>query len=136
MGDRTYEAIHAASRSAGPPAGADISEPFISSWPKAPSQRELSVEAVMDVARTILQPVPCGEQPAEIEDAIRAQQCALLAMLLARTPDAATHVAVVQAPDTPSTEKIKDRPTIHGDRVAGIQAARVGRREDPRRAHR
>jgi hypothetical protein len=90
----------------------------------------------MDVARTILQPVPCGEQPAEIEDAIRAQQYALLAMLLARTPDAATHVALAQAADTASAEKIENRPAIHGDRDAGIQAARAGRREDPRRTHR
>src|SRR5436190_16015328 len=104
MGDRTYEAIHAASRSAGPPAGADISEPFISSWPKAPSQRELSVEAVMDVARTILQPVPCGEQPAEIEDAIRAQQYALLAMLLARTR-IQLHMWLLCKPRTPRARK-------------------------------
>ena len=38
-----------------------------------------------------LQPAPCGEQPAEIDDvdAARAQEYALLAMLLARAPDAA-----------------------------------------------
>lgn len=136
MGDRTYEAIHAASRSAGPPAGADISEPFISSWPKAPSQRELSVEAVMDVARTILQPVPCGEQPAEIEDAIRAQQYALLAMLLARTPDAATHVAVAQAADNARADENQIRSAIHGDRDASIHAARVSGRENHRRTRR
>jgi hypothetical protein len=136
MGDRTYEAIHAASRSAGPPAGADISEPFISSWPKAPSQRELSVEAVMDVARTILQPVPCGEQPAEIEDAIRAQQYALLAKLLARTPDPATHLAVAQAADNARADENQIRSAIHGDRDAGIHAARVSGRENHRRTRR
>ena len=80
----------------------------------------------MDVAWTILQPAPCGEQPAEIDDvdAARAQEYALLAMLLARTPDAATlgriaklrgdatplgraHVALAQAADNASAEKIQ-----------------------------
>ena len=80
----------------------------------------------MDVAWTILQPAPCGEQPAEIDDvdAARAQEYALLAMLLARAPDAATlgriaklrgdatplglaHVALAQAAENASAEKIQ-----------------------------
>jgi TorA maturation chaperone TorD len=86
----------------------------------------LSVAAVMDVAWTILQPAPCGEQPAEIDDvdAARVQEYSLLAMLLARTPDAATlgriaklhgdatrlgraHVALAQAADNASAERIQ-----------------------------
>jgi hypothetical protein len=45
-----------------------ISQPSASSWPKAPTGRVLSVEAVMDVARAILWPDPGGEQLGEIDD--------------------------------------------------------------------
>jgi TorA maturation chaperone TorD len=84
----------------------------------------LSVE-VMDIAHSILWPDAGGEQPAEIDDvdAARAQEYALLAMLLERTPDAVTlsriaklrgdatpiglaHVALAQAADNASAEKI------------------------------
>ena len=86
----------------------------------------MSVAGVMDVARTILQPAPCDEQPAEIDDvdAARAQEYALLAMLLARTPHAAAlgriaklrgdatplgraHVALAQAAGSVGVEKIQ-----------------------------
>jgi TorA maturation chaperone TorD len=69
-----------------------ISQPAASNWSTVPAGRVLSVEAVMDVARAILWPDPGGEQPAEIDDvdAARAQEYSLLAMLLARTPDATT----------------------------------------------
>ena len=94
-------------------------------WSKIPT-RVLSVEAVMDVAREILWPDARGEQPAEIDDvdAARAQEYALLAMLLARAPDAAAlgriaklrgdatplglaHVALAQAAGNVSGEKIQ-----------------------------
>ena len=113
-------------RSKHPSDRTSISQPFVSSWSKVPVERVLSVAGVMDVARTILQPAPCDEQPAEIDDvdAARAQEYALLAMLLARTPDAATlgriaklrgdatplgraHVALAQAADNASAEKIQ-----------------------------
>jgi hypothetical protein len=45
-----------------------ISQTFVSSWSKVPARRVLSVAAVMDIAWTILQPVPQGEQPAAIDD--------------------------------------------------------------------
>jgi TorA maturation chaperone TorD len=92
MGDRGQEAIHAAGRIIEPECRASISQLFVSSCSTVPTRRVLSVAAVMDVAWTILQSPPCGEQPAEIDDvdAARAQEYALLAMLLARTPDAAT----------------------------------------------
>jgi TorA maturation chaperone TorD len=102
-----------------------ISQPSVSSWPKIPTERVLSVEAVMDVARAILWPDPGGEQPGEIGDvdAARAQEYALLAMLLLRAPDAAilrrtanlrgdatplglAHVALAQAADNASAERI------------------------------
>ena len=84
----------------------------------------LSVE-VMDIAHSILWPDAGAEQPAEIDDvdAARAQEYALLAMLLERTPDAVTlsriaklrgdatpiglaHMALAQAADNASAEKI------------------------------
>ena len=126
MGDRGQEAIHAAGRVIEPECRTSISQLFVSSCSTIPTRRVLSVAAVMDVAWTILQPAPCGEQPAEIDDvdAARAQQYALLAMLLARTPDAATlgriaklrgdatrlgraHVALAQAADNASAERIQ-----------------------------
>ena len=126
MGDRGQEAIHAAGRVIEPECRTSISQLFVSSCSTVPTRRVLSVAAVMDVAWTILQPAPCGEQPAEIDDvdAARAQEYALLAMLLARTPDAATlgriaklrgdatplgraHVALAQAADNASAEKIQ-----------------------------
>ena len=45
-----------------------ISQPSASSWSKVPAERVLSVDAVIDVAREILWPDLCGEQPAEIDD--------------------------------------------------------------------
>lgn len=64
----------------------------MSSWPDAPPQRTLSVEAVMDVASAILWPESGREQVVEIDDvdAARAQEYSLLAKLLARAPDATT----------------------------------------------
>ena len=126
MGDRGQEAIHAAGRVIEPARRTSISQPSVSSWSTVPTGRVLSVEAVMDVARAILRPDSCGEQPGEIDDvdAARAQEYALLAMLLARAPDAAilgriaklrgdatplglAHVALAQAADNASAEKIE-----------------------------
>jgi TorA maturation chaperone TorD len=65
-----------------------MSEP---SWSKAPAQRTLSVEAVMDVASAILSPEPDHKDVAELDDVDlgRAREYSLLAALLARAPDAA-----------------------------------------------
>jgi TorA maturation chaperone TorD len=103
---------------------AELVQPPISNW--VPAQRLLSVEAVMDVERAILWPDAGGEQPAKSDnvEAARAQEYALLAMLLARTPDAATlsriaelrcdatplglaHAALAQAAENASAEKIE-----------------------------
>lgn len=127
MGDRgLQEATDAAGGAAELPRGIGISRPSVSSWSKVPSERVLSVEAVMDVARAISWPDPGGDQPGEIDDvdAARAQEYALLAMLLLRGPDAAilrrtaklrgdatslglAHVALAQAADNASAEKIE-----------------------------
>lgn len=102
-----------------------ISQPSISNWSRVPAERVLSVEAATGVARAILRPDLYGEQLGEIDDvdAARAQEYALLAVLLARAPNAAllgriaklrgdatplgaAHAALAQAADGASAEKI------------------------------
>jgi TorA maturation chaperone TorD len=127
MGDRgLQEATDAAGGTAELARRIGSSQPSVLSWSKVPTERVLSVEAVMDVARAILWPDPGGEQPGEIDDvdAARAQEYALLAMLLLRAPHAAilrrtaklrgdatplglAHVALAQAADKASAEKIE-----------------------------
>jgi TorA maturation chaperone TorD len=87
--------------------------------------RTLSVEAVMDLAGEILWPEVGREQPVEIDEFVahRAREYSLLAMLLSRSPDAATlkriaklsgdgtrlglaHLALAQAADNASAERI------------------------------
>ncbi len=102
-----------------------ISQPSVSNWSRVPAGRVLSVEAATGVARVILRPDLYGEplgQPDEV-DAARAQEYALLAVLLARAPDAAlleriaqlrgdatplgvAHAALAQAADGASAERI------------------------------
>jgi TorA maturation chaperone TorD len=106
---------------------ADLIEPPqlpVSKLSKIPA-RTLSVEAVMDLASEILWPEVGHEQPVEIDefDAQRAQEYSLLAMLLIRSPDAATlnriaklggdatplglaHLALAQAAGNASAERI------------------------------
>lgn len=67
-----------------------ISQPSVSNWDKIPAERVLSVEAATGVARSVLRPDLFGanvKSPDQIDTA-RAQEWALLAMLLARAPDA------------------------------------------------
>ena len=102
-----------------------ISRPLVSNWSRVPAERVLSVEAATGIARALLRPDLYGEhlgQPDEV-DAGRAQEYALLAVLLARAPDAAllkriaklrgdttplgvAHAALAQAADGASAEKI------------------------------
>ena len=89
------------------------------------STRTLSVEAVIDLASEILRPEARHEQPVDIGefDAHRSQEYSLLAMLLSRSPDAATlnriarlkgdatplglaHLALAQAAGNASEESI------------------------------
>src|SRR5215471_7083673 len=68
-----------------------ISQPSVSNWSRVPADRVISVEAVTGVARDVLRPDLYGAQPsAAIDevDAARAAEYALLAVLLARAPDA------------------------------------------------
>ena len=68
-----------------------ISQPSVSNWSRVPAERVISVEAITGVARAVLRPDLYGTSPsATIDevDAARAAEYALLAVLLARAPDA------------------------------------------------
>lgn len=71
-----------------------ISQPSVSNWARVPAERVLSVEAVTGVSRAILRPdlyVEHSGEGGDLDevDAARAQEYALLAVLVARAPDAA-----------------------------------------------
>jgi TorA maturation chaperone TorD len=68
-----------------------IAQPSVSNWSRVPAERVLAVEAATGVERAVLRPDLYGEQPSPLDDvdAARAQEYALLAVLLARAPDAA-----------------------------------------------
>lgn len=68
-----------------------ISQPSVSNWIRVPAERVVSVETATGVGRAILRPDLYGENGADIDevDVARAQEYALLAMLLMRAPDAA-----------------------------------------------
>jgi len=70
------------------PRRVDRSRPLASGLPGSPARRELSVDAVMDVARDILWPDTAREEWSVSDDIdeIRAQEYSLLAMLLSRAP--------------------------------------------------
>jgi TorA maturation chaperone TorD len=69
-----------------------ISQPSVSNWTRIPAERVLTVEAVTGVGRAILRPDLYGEAgeagAVDEVDRARAQEYALLAVLLARAPDA------------------------------------------------
>jgi TorA maturation chaperone TorD len=102
-----------------------ISQPSISNWSRVPAERVLSVEAATGIARAVLRPDLYDEQLGRIDevDAARAQEYALLAVLLARAPNAAllgriaklrgdatplglAHAALAQAADGANAKKI------------------------------
>jgi TorA maturation chaperone TorD len=71
-----------------------ISQPSVSNWSKIPAERVLAVEAVTGVSRATLRPDLYSEFPGlggdvDEVDAARAQEYALLSVLLARAPDEA-----------------------------------------------
>jgi TorA maturation chaperone TorD len=68
-----------------------ISQPSVSNWSRVPADRVISVETVTGVARDVLRPDLYATQPSAMideVDAARAAEYALLAVLLARAPDA------------------------------------------------
>src|SRR6266536_3511847 len=67
-----------------------ISQPSVSNWSRVPAERILSVEAATGVNRAILRPDLYGEPgggDVDEVDAARAQEYALLSVLLARAPN-------------------------------------------------
>jgi TorA maturation chaperone TorD len=105
-----------------------ISQPSVSNWTRVPAERVLTVEAVTGVGRAILRPDLYGEAkdsgPVDEVDLARAREYALLAVLLARAPDAAmlqclselrgdatplglAHVALADAADAADPEAIE-----------------------------
>ena len=106
-----------------------ISQPSISNWSRVPPERVLAVEAATGVGRAILRPDLYGEQPGmagdlEDFDAARAEEYALLSVLLARAPDGAllerlaslrgdpsplglAHAALAEAAQRTSAERVE-----------------------------
>lgn len=103
-----------------------ISQPSISNWIRVPAERVVSVETATGVGRAILRPDLYGENGADIDevDVARAQEYALLAMLLMRAPDAAllsklsalradvsplglAHAALAEAAEATRVEKVE-----------------------------
>ena len=82
-----------------------ISQPSVSNWSRVPAERVLSVEAATGVARAVLRPDLYEERPRlpDEVDAARAREYALLAVLLARAPDAEflTRIAKLRCDATP-----------------------------------
>ena len=82
-----------------------ISQPSVSNWSRVPTERVLSVEAATGVAHAILRPDLYEERPRlpDEVDAARAREYALLAVLLARAPDAEflTRIAKLRCDATP-----------------------------------
>src|SRR3954462_7913389 len=68
-----------------------ISQPSVSNWDKIPAERVLAVEAATGVERIRLRPDLYREPSARAVDEVdlaRAQEYALLSVLLVRAPDA------------------------------------------------
>src|ERR1043166_7587918 len=66
-----------------------IAQPSVSNWERVPAERVISVEEATGVPRLVLRPDLFAETVAVDEvDAARAQEYALLATLLSRSPDA------------------------------------------------
>src|SRR6266446_1068515 len=106
-----------------------ISQPSVSNWSRVPTERVLSVEAATGVSRAILRPDLYAEHPGtagDIDevDAARAQEYALLSVLLARAPDAGllerlgalrgdasalglAHVALAEAAQRTNVERVE-----------------------------
>jgi TorA maturation chaperone TorD len=68
-----------------------IAQPSVSNWSRIPAERVIAIEDATGVPRTVLRPDLYGGLPAvptDDVDVARAQQYALLAVLLARAPSA------------------------------------------------
>ena len=102
------EAVRAAGGISGLARQIGISQPSISNWKRVPAERVLTVEAATGVDRKTLRPDLYGEtarMSGDIDetDAARAQEYALLSMLLTRAPDASLlkKLAMLRADPSP-----------------------------------
>ena len=105
-----------------------ISQPSVSNWMRVPAERVISVETATGVNRAVLRPDLYGAQKTggDIDevDAARAQEYALLAVLLTRAPDAQllsrisqlrtdasplglAHAALAEAAERTNTERVE-----------------------------
>jgi TorA maturation chaperone TorD/DNA-binding transcriptional regulator YdaS (Cro superfamily) len=103
-----------------------ISQPSVSNWDRIPAERVLAVEAATGIARYVLRPDLYNGGPAIDEvDAARAQEYALLATLLARSPDAQllARVARMRGDATP----LGVAHAALGEAAAQTDAEQVGR---------
>jgi TorA maturation chaperone TorD len=104
-----------------------ISQPSVSNWDRIPAERVLSVEAATGVERAVLRPDLFGEALEGIDevDAARAQEYALLATLLGRSPDAELlgRLAKLRGDASP----LGLAHAALGDAAARADAERVGR---------
>jgi len=83
-----------------------IAQPSVSNWSRIPAERVIAVEDATGVHRTVLRPDLYGDLPADPPDDVdlaRAQQYALLAVLLARAPSAGllARIATVRGDASP-----------------------------------
>ena len=85
-----------------------ISQPSVSNWTRIPADRVRAVEAATGVSRGVLRPDLFGQADQTVADpddvdAARAQEYALLSVLLARAPDAAllTRLAALRGDASP-----------------------------------
>jgi len=104
-----------------------ISQPSVSNWDRIPAERVLSVEAATGVERAVLRPDLYNDQSGQVEevDAARAQEYALLATLLARSPDAQLLGRLARMRGDPTPLGIAHAAL--GDAAARLDAERVGR---------
>jgi TorA maturation chaperone TorD len=105
-----------------------ISQPSVSNWDRIPAERVLSVEAATGVTRAILRPDLFNAQPGEpIDevDAARAQEYALLATLLGRSPDERLLERLAQLRGDPSVLGLAHAAL--GEAAARTDEERVGR---------
>src|SRR5712691_8151713 len=82
-----------------------ISQPSVSNWARVPAERVVSVEAATGVTRAVLRPdLYGGPDSATVDevDAARANEYALLSVLLARAPDAAMLASLASVRGDPS----------------------------------
>src|SRR6478736_1098193 len=85
-----------------------ISQPSVSNWTRVPADRVRAVEAAAGISRAVLRPdlfAQIGEHEPDLDevDAARAQEYALLSVLLARAPNAAllTRLAALRGNASP-----------------------------------